>query len=279
MLTPASASHIRVTVKDDTLGLGARPKILDEPTGLDAFKGLLGRLNGKSDVELEKEQRKRDDIKLARYAATKWQAVRFVRGGLLVQEKTDAATTKLPENKSTDEKGNRTSNDVAIDGLDTSLSQNVTFSSRDLKNKDQEKKEKRKEKNEEKEKKDKKKKKRKENSQGDENDKSQRKRDKRAKKRKHSEDSEDLDSRTTTEDAVMTEANVAAETSSVVVPTSASRKERVPLGRNVTRARHIAQKKRALLDDKSLNEVTENLHIHLEGFNWLTGIQIFMVKS
>ncbi|KAL4993670.1 hypothetical protein BDV10DRAFT_178613, partial [Aspergillus recurvatus] len=95
MFTAASASHIRVIVKDDTLGLGARSKrdLLDEPTGLDAFKGLLGRLNGKSDAELQADQRKRDDVKLARYAATKWQAVRFISGGLLAQEKDESTET------------------------------------------------------------------------------------------------------------------------------------------------------------------------------------------
>lgn len=88
--TSASASHIRVTLKDDNLGLGARPggkSTEGEPTGLDAFQGLLGRLNGKSDTELEKDQRKRDDIKLAIYAGNKWKTVNFVRAGLLEQEK------------------------------------------------------------------------------------------------------------------------------------------------------------------------------------------------
>ncbi|KAJ8194998.1 hypothetical protein LV164_003085 [Aspergillus fumigatus] len=95
LFTTASASHIRVVLKDDTLGLGARPKrdLLDGPTGLDAFKGLLGRLNGKSDTQLEAEQQKRDDAKLARYAATKWQTVRFISGGLLVQEKDNATAS------------------------------------------------------------------------------------------------------------------------------------------------------------------------------------------
>lgn len=263
MLTPASASHIRVTVKDDTLGLGARPKRdpLDEPTGLDAFKGLLGRLNGKSDAELDKEQRKRDDIKLARYAATKWQAVRFVRGGLLVQEKTDAVTTKTPESdnresnhsqKPMNEKNDGTSNAVAIDGSNSSRSQNASMSNKDG--------------NEKKEKK-KKKKKEKENSRPkreDQDDKSQRKREKKAKKRKHSEENDNLDSTTKTGDTVVVEMNVATDEprapSSTTAPTSSS-KERVPLGRNVTRARHIAQKKRALLDDKSLNEVIETPHM------------------
>ncbi|KAL4886373.1 hypothetical protein BJY04DRAFT_179039, partial [Aspergillus karnatakaensis] len=105
MFTSASASHIRVIVKDDTLGLGARSKrdLLDEPTGLDAFKGLLGRLNGKSDTELQADQKKREDVKLARYAATKWNAVRFISGGLLAQEKDDSSVSTT-QKLSTDDK-------------------------------------------------------------------------------------------------------------------------------------------------------------------------------
>ncbi|KAI5287818.1 telomerase inhibitor, partial [Ascosphaera acerosa] len=65
--TAASHSHIRVARKEDNLGLGARarrPLEDDEPTGLDAFQAMLGRLNGKSDAELLKEQRKVEDRKL-----------------------------------------------------------------------------------------------------------------------------------------------------------------------------------------------------------------------
>ena len=65
-LTAASAGHIRVILKDDNLGLGAKPKSQrqDEPTGLDAFQDLLGRLNGKSEGEIMVEQRRREDVKL-----------------------------------------------------------------------------------------------------------------------------------------------------------------------------------------------------------------------
>lgn len=98
-LTSASTSHIRVTLKDDTLGLGAKLNREGEPTGLDAFKGLLGRLNGKSDGELKQEQRKRDDVKLARYAAMKFPEVRFVYGGPLAQEKEEDKISKLSSTK------------------------------------------------------------------------------------------------------------------------------------------------------------------------------------
>ena len=85
--TDANTSHIRIALKDDNLGLGARRKIGQEEiqcTGLDTFQDLLGRLNGKSGTELEKEQRTRDDLKRASYTERRWGALRFVSGGILV---------------------------------------------------------------------------------------------------------------------------------------------------------------------------------------------------
>ncbi|KAK8095755.1 G-patch domain-containing protein [Apiospora kogelbergensis] len=82
----ASAAPIRVTLKDDTLGLGAkvRQKQADECTGLDVFKDLLGRLNGKSDDTIKKEQTLRAEIKTSTYVERKFGLMRFVKGGLLV---------------------------------------------------------------------------------------------------------------------------------------------------------------------------------------------------
>ena len=57
--------------------------MLVEYTGLDAFQGLLGRLNGKSEVDLEKEQKVRDDLKATMYAERKWGGLRFISGGFL----------------------------------------------------------------------------------------------------------------------------------------------------------------------------------------------------
>jgi Pin2-interacting protein X1 len=54
-------------------------------TGLDAFQGLLWRLNGKSDVELENEANKNENRKLAMWAQARWGGVTFVPGGTLVQ--------------------------------------------------------------------------------------------------------------------------------------------------------------------------------------------------
>lgn len=86
----ANASHIRVAIKDDNLGLGAKRgsgQGAGECTGLDVFQGLLGRLNGKSEAVLEKEQRSRDDLKRVLYTERKFGALRFVSGGVLVGDR------------------------------------------------------------------------------------------------------------------------------------------------------------------------------------------------
>jgi len=88
--TAANASHIRVSIKDDNLGLGAKIGSgvgHGECTGLDAFTNLLGRLNGKDEEELEREQKSREDLKRAIYTERKWGSIRFVPGGFLVSDK------------------------------------------------------------------------------------------------------------------------------------------------------------------------------------------------
>ena len=93
-------SYIRVSLKDDTLGIGAKSGVNLPPTGLDAFQGLLGRLNGKKDDELEKEQKSRDDLRRAVYTENRWGTLRFVSGGFLVGDRIEEAggnaTARLP---------------------------------------------------------------------------------------------------------------------------------------------------------------------------------------
>lgn len=107
----ASSAPIKVTLKDDTLGLGAKPreKQSAECTGLDGFKDLLGRLNGKSEEIIKKEQQVRSEIKTNLYVERRYGTMRFVRGGLLVgdqiQQLADslATTTTKVEKASDDE--------------------------------------------------------------------------------------------------------------------------------------------------------------------------------
>ncbi|KAJ5114576.1 hypothetical protein NUU61_000335 [Penicillium alfredii] len=233
MLTAGSASHIRVTIKDDTLGLGARGgrDPLGEPTGLDAFKGLLGRLNGKTDVELKQEQRKRDDVKLARYVSMKFQEVRFVSGGLLAQEKNDEIPTSTPNEASKSStsptQAEPTSNDSTDPASKSSKSSKSSKFSKPSKSSKSSKSSK------------------KSRSRVDEADGStsvtEPKKKKKSKKRKA--DAEEGDSSEENVDAI------------VPPPVLTTVKERRPIGRHVFRSRHIAQKKKALMDDKSLNEV------------------------
>ena len=89
-------SYIRVSLKDDTLGVGAKSGVNLPPTGLDAFQGLLGRLNGKKDDELEKEQKSRDDLRRAVYTENRWGTLRFVSGGFLVGDRIEEAGGNAP---------------------------------------------------------------------------------------------------------------------------------------------------------------------------------------
>ncbi|KAI1648067.1 uncharacterized protein F4817DRAFT_335763 [Daldinia loculata] len=97
--TAASAAPINVLLKDDTMGLGAKPrhKQNTECTGLDVFKDLLGRLNGKSEEVIEKERKVKSEVKTCLYVERKYGSMRFVSGGLLVgdqMERLTSTTTK-----------------------------------------------------------------------------------------------------------------------------------------------------------------------------------------
>lgn len=81
-------AKLKVSFKDDNLGLGASARGRDvdsQRTGLDAFQGLLGRLNGKDEGEIAVVEKKVEDRKLAMFAAGRWGGMVFVPGGLLVQ--------------------------------------------------------------------------------------------------------------------------------------------------------------------------------------------------
>ena len=249
MFTAASASHIKVVVKDDTLGLGARSTRdrLDEPTGLDAFKGLLGRLNGKTDTDLAQEQRKRDDVKLARYAATKWPTVRFISGGLLAQEKTETRPAKPPQK----ERQHKTELDSASSGNeDKKMKDSQAFTGElDSSSGDGQATQKR----------SKARKKEKADPKLSDTDAAGKhdKREKKSKKRKRTEkkgdshpvpDDQDVHRDGPTKD-------FSEQKPSPPPKPAAVSKERRPVGRHTFRGRHIEAKKRALLDDKSLSEV------------------------
>ncbi|KAJ5355320.1 Protein pxr1 [Penicillium cataractarum] len=240
LLTSASVSHIRVTIKDDNLGLGARVGREGQPTGLDAFKGLLGRLNGKSEEELHIEQRKRDDVHLARYVALKFQEVRFVRGGLLTQEKLQRLPNPTPKEDQANKKSesSTTSDNDSADNTESATEKSSKSKSKSKSSKKSSKKSR---------------------SQSDEADSSSsvsdKKKKKKSKKRKAEED--DDESETTAKRRASTPDEKPSSESQPKIATVPAPVigERRPIGRQVFRGRHIAQKKRALMDDKSLNEI------------------------
>ncbi|KAH8602927.1 hypothetical protein B0O99DRAFT_647724 [Bisporella sp. PMI_857] len=121
--TAANASHIRVAIKDDNLGLGAKIGSgvgAGECTGLDAFKDLLGRLNGKEEEEIQQEQRKREDLKRAIYSERKWGSVRFVKGGWLVGDKIqDLIDGEKERLRELEEKGSSSSDDSNSEASDS----------------------------------------------------------------------------------------------------------------------------------------------------------------
>ncbi|KAA8576217.1 hypothetical protein EYC84_006370 [Monilinia fructicola] len=104
--TAANASHIRVVVKDNNLGLGAKVGSgvgHGECTGLDVFQNLLGRLNGKEEAEIEKEQKN------------------FVKGGVLVGDKIqDLIDGEKERVKALEVKGKSTEKDSSSEESDSS---------------------------------------------------------------------------------------------------------------------------------------------------------------
>lgn len=105
-----AAARVGVIFKDDTMGLGAKLKSKDlegQRTGMDAFVGLLGRLNAKDEGEVEEVEKRVEDRKLAKYAAGRWGGMVFVPGGVLVGGE-EFGTKKEAREKEEAEKGKTT---------------------------------------------------------------------------------------------------------------------------------------------------------------------------
>ncbi|KAG0669922.1 telomerase inhibitor [Kluyveromyces marxianus] len=97
MMSDATTTHIKVSIKDDNLGLGAKLKKKDkqdefdsgECTGLDVFQRLLGRLNGNEEtISKELDRQKTENI-----INGKW-GIHFVKGEVL-SSTWDAETKQL----------------------------------------------------------------------------------------------------------------------------------------------------------------------------------------
>lgn len=76
-------THIKVVLKDDNLGLGAKGLRHDQCTGLDAFQGLLDSLNGKPKRKSLRQEHIHQGTEPAIYGGLGKNGVRFVSGGFL----------------------------------------------------------------------------------------------------------------------------------------------------------------------------------------------------
>ena len=83
-------------LREDNLGIGAKVggKVNAETFGLSTLSGIFGRLNGKSDVEVEKQEKNLRDAELRTYQAQKFGYMNFVSGGLLVGDKIEEIPDK-----------------------------------------------------------------------------------------------------------------------------------------------------------------------------------------
>lgn len=124
--TAASASYIRVSMKDDVKGLGFDRAVKDEEiSGLDAFTDLLSRLNGKSAESVAEEQKARLVVKTHRFVEQRYGAMRFVRGGLLVGDelKADENDEKKKKEKEAASKKRKATSDEEDEEGDSSSSE------------------------------------------------------------------------------------------------------------------------------------------------------------
>jgi Pin2-interacting protein X1 len=272
-------------LKDDNLGLGAKPrskKAEDEPTGIDAFQDLLSRLNGKSEEEIATVQRKREDAKLLTYVEKRWKTMRFVKGGLLVQDKMPESTTppKAGETQASSAPGSEEDGSKKAKKRHKREKSRDTDSQREVENAASEEsqggEESVKLRRDKKEKRKKIKTDSKADSPSEPDDGTDGSSVKKSKKRKEQLDDatpdpeKDSDPSTAKSLKKKKRKEKTESSNTPKVPSEQDRgmpkivesaagliaaRERRPLGRHIIRSRHIQQKKMALMDSKSLNEV------------------------
>jgi Pin2-interacting protein X1 len=114
-----AAARVGVIFKDDTLGLGAKLRSKDveaQKTGMDAFVGLLGRLNAKGAQEEAEVERKEEEKKLERYARGRWGGMMFVPGGVLVGGEEFGTKKEARERKEREEREEKEAAEAAEEG-------------------------------------------------------------------------------------------------------------------------------------------------------------------
>lgn len=255
--SPASLSHVRIAIKDDTLGLRAEYRASQEECrATEIFHDILGRLNGKSMTESEIK-------KNSAFVDQRWGRLRFVSGGLLVGDELKSLSMEkesLKETTATQEVWPKSSaNAVASDHSTPSSApgQRKSKASRELESEDVQRKA----------------------------EKSERKL-KRKLKRHTKQAMEEL----TSSKSVNLESPKSPEVKQLgeelfpleAVPRSQAANntsQQFQGGRNAVRSRYIQHKKMAFMDNKALNEVSPRIsHVPL-AFTVTDASQILMIKN
>jgi Pin2-interacting protein X1 len=315
--TQASQSHIRVFLKDDNLGLGAkRGSERAENFGLAGLESILGRLNGREE-EVKKEEARREEIEKRAYVYRKFGSMNFVSGGFLVGDKLvpraevklESLEPKIKEEPDSDNESRKKRKRDAADASEegpSELKLKRKKKSMDLREEadkqDKKTKKDKKEKKEKKEKKDKSSKKiKKEKASSDPEpmsddaptpasdpepltDKARRKAEKKARKEEKKlkkalkrAAKEAKKSKDSADDS-SSESDDDDTPSSSVPATGTSTPSFVPRGVQTARHRHIMMKKRASMDPQALKEVREDARIDGR-VRTNVSIQIFMIKT
>ncbi|EFX04415.1 g-patch domain containing protein [Grosmannia clavigera kw1407] len=274
--TAASASYIRAVLREDNLGIGAKPAnggSGDQCTGLDGFKDLLGRLNGTSEAVIEKKQQARESVKMTLYVERKFGPMRFVRGGLLVGDSMQEEENGSQQTASTAHSNEATDSTPESSSNDDESAKRKAKKDKKRKEKEEKKKEKREKKeaskkrkaardddeledgSEERSAKKSRREKRDENEVTADEEKSTKDR---KKKKKDKKDKKDKDEKKRRKEAALT-GDSSTETKRDKLATSDSLAATAPLpvvlGRHMSRRRHIAQKRAAVMDPQALKQV------------------------
>lgn len=91
------SSKTRVSFRNNSHGMSVLHGENDnegQSVGLDIFQGILGRLNGKTDTQLESGQRSSRDIKMISPAEKRWEFSYFTSGGFLSGENSEESRPK-----------------------------------------------------------------------------------------------------------------------------------------------------------------------------------------
>lgn len=228
--TESHRSHIKVSIKDDTVGLGAKIKRQErkdefdngECAGLDVFQRILGRLNGKEKVISDELEKQRIDKVLN----GRW-GVHFIKGEVL-------ASTWDPETKKLKSYSNNKSTALEDSSSDSDSSEELETKGKKKKKRSKESKSERKSK------------KSKHSKESKKERKEQKKKEKKEKKREKK--VQKKEKKTSKKDLAKKAAFLESSPTASIIPANVSTRLSI-------RAKHIRQKRAATMDSKALNEI------------------------